>query len=209
MINFVNGPAVKTLHYHGELSAHAGMLRTPQSGNSIQHAVDLNMPWALDNGCYVSYDPPAILRMLARWRGLPGCKFAVVPDVVGDHESTMLLFRAWVGTYHALGYPPAFVLQNGVKIDAIPWGSISAIFIGGDTAFKFSDVVRKIVIEGKRRGKWIHMGRVNSRLRIRYARSIGCDSFDGTGCSIAPRQRITELLPAYTGNRQMNLWEML
>ena len=30
------------------------------------------------------------------------------------------------------------------------------------------------------RGKWVHMGRVNSTRRIRYAASIGCDSVDGT-----------------------------
>lgn len=209
MINFVNGPATSTYTYHGAHGAHAGMLRTPQSGNSIEHAVELGMPWALDNGCFISYDPPAIVRMLVRWRGLPGCTFAVVPDAVGDHDATMLLFRAWIGTYHALSYPPAFVLQNGVTTRAVPWDSSAAVFVGGDTAFKYSDVVREIISEAKRRGKWVHMGRVNSARRIRYAQSIGCDSFDGTGCSIAPRQRIAELLPAYTGSRQMNLWEML
>lgn len=209
MINFVNGPAQKTYAYHGAHSAHAGMLRTPQSGNSIEPAIALNMPWALDNGCFISYDPPAILRMLSRLRGLPGCKFAVVPDAVGNHGATMLLFRAWIGTYQSLGYRPAFVLQNGVTTSTVPWGSIAAVFIGGSTSFKFSDTVREIVMEAKQRGKWVHMGRVNSARRIRYAQSIGCDSFDGTGCSIAPFLRITELMPAYTGSRQMNLWEML
>ena len=34
--------------------------------------------------------------------------------------------------------------------------------------------------EAKRRRKWVHMGRVNSERRIRYAASIGCDSIDGT-----------------------------
>lgn len=121
----------------------------------------------------------------------------------------MLLFRAWISTYHALGYPAAFVLQNGVTGRDVPWDSVEAIFIGGDTAFKFSDTVREIVTEAKRRGKWVHMGRVNSARRIQYAQSIGCNSFDGTGCSIAPRQRIAELLPAYASPRQMNLWEIL
>lgn len=36
--------------------------------------------------------------------------------------------------------------------------------------------------EGKRRGLWIHGGRVNSRRRIRYMLGLGCvDSIDGTG----------------------------
>jgi hypothetical protein len=32
----------------------------------------------------------------------------------------------------------------------------------------------------KRAGKWVHMGRVNTDRRIRYAAAIGCDSIDGT-----------------------------
>jgi len=167
------------------------------------------MPWALDNGCYTNYDSSAIVRMLRWFRGLPGCKFAVVPDAIGDHDATLLLFRAWIGTYRALGYPPAFVLQNGVTLVDVPWDSVDAVFVGGSTDFKYSDVVREITKEAKRRGKWVHMGRVNSARRIRYAQSIGCDSFDGSGFSIAPRQRITELLPVYTANRQMNLWEAM
>lgn len=165
MINFVNGSAANTLRYHGDDSAYAGMLRTPESGNRVENAVELGMSWVLDNGCFSKYDPPAILRMLHRFRGVGGCKFATVPDVVGDHAATILLFRAWVGTYRALGYPPAFVLQDGVSIHTVPWDSIDAVFVGGSTAFKYSDQIREIVTEANRRNKWVHMGRVNSAAR--------------------------------------------
>lgn len=209
MINFVSGSADKTKEYHGKFWRHAGLLASPMSGNNARVAAALEMPWALDNYCFVRYDPVGIVRMLRRFRGVPGCKFAVVPDVVCDHDATLLLFRSWLGTYQRLGYPIAFVLQNGVSIEVVPWGSIDTVFIGGNTEFKFSQVVRDIVAEAKRRDKWVHMGRVNSIVRIQYAKSIGCDSFDGTGFSIAPRKRITQLLSSYTNDdRQMNLWEL-
>lgn len=210
VINFVQNSADKIHAYHGEYTHHAGLLRGPRSGNSVEKAIALNMPWALDNDCFSEYHPKRILRMLYKLRGLPGCKFAVVPDVVQDHEATLLLFKAWIGTYQALGYPPAFVLQNGVTLDTVPWGSISAIFIGGSTAFKYSETVREIVAVAKRHDLWVHIGRVNTPGRIRYSRSIGCDSFDGTACSIAPRKRIAELLPHYTASPtiyQLTIWD--
>ena len=36
----------------------------------------------------------------------------------------------------------------------------------------------------KRAGKWIHVGRVNSERRIRWAASLGADSIDGTGWAV-------------------------
>lgn len=208
MINFVNGSAANTLRYHGADSAHAGMLRTPESGNRVENAVKLGIRWALDNGCFSKYDTPAIVRMLHRCRGLPGCTFATVPDVVCDHDATLLMFRAWIGTYHALGYPPAFVLQNGVTKRSVPWDSIAAVFIGGNTAFKYTDTLREIVTEARLQNKWVHMGRVNSARRIIYAKSIGCDSFDGTGYSIEPGRISREKHLWSSSVRQMHLWEV-
>jgi hypothetical protein len=172
-----------------------GMMSTPFTGNTIMHAVNHDAVWCLDNGCFNRYEPQSIVRMLERWQGLKGCKFAVVPDVVCNHDETMLLFRAWIGTYTRLGYPAAFVLQNGVTPDSVPYGSIAAVFIGGDDQFKYNDTVREIVKRAKQRGLWVHMGRVNSARRIRYAAAIGCDSTDGTAVVRFQRQRLAELIP--------------
>ena len=58
---------------------------------------------------------------------------------------------------------------------------VRALFIGGATnEFKLGPEVEAIVAEGRQRGIWIHMGRVNSLRRLVYAASIGCDSIDGT-----------------------------
>jgi hypothetical protein len=209
VINFVQTSADRVHGYHGIHAAHAGLLRTPHSGHRVEKAIELGMVWAMDNGCFVRYEPENIIRMMQRFRGLAGCKFMVAPDVVGSHEETLILFRAWLGTIQSYGFPVAFVLQNGVTVDSVPYDSIAAVFIGGDTAFKYSEVVREIVKEAKRRGIWVHMGRVNTFGRITYALSIGCDSIDGTSTCIAPETNIKKQAPYYTGLRQMNLWEKL
>lgn len=179
MICFASGsPTIHRDRMAAYDAAHvAGQMSCPFARNHIAP----DMPWCLDNGCFNRYEPPAILRMLDKYRGIPGCVFATVPDMVGDHDATRLLFAAWLGTYQRYGYPPAFVLQDGIAGAAdVPWDSLAAVFIGGSTRFKYSDTVRVIVAEAKRRGKWVHMGRVNTRKRIEYAASIDCDSTDGS-----------------------------
>lgn len=160
---------------------YCGLLTGPFSNFDPRTARAYDGLWAADNGCFLpGYQPERILSMLQRYRGVAGCKFVVVPDAVQDAQSTMQMFGAWVGTYHRFGFPPALVLQNGIEHYRIQWDSLACVFIGGDDAFKYSDTVRHIVTEAKRRGKWVHNGRVNTPERILYSRSIGCDSFDGT-----------------------------
>lgn len=88
----------------------------------------------------------------------------------------------------------AFVLQNGIEEvwqqhgerTFHDWEDIEALFIGGDTRFKFSPIIAEIVQTARRRGVWIHMGRVNSVRRLEYACAIGCDSCDGSGMARFP-----------------------
>jgi hypothetical protein len=54
--------------------------------------------------------------------------------------------------------------------------------LAGSTEYKLSAEMADICREGKRRGLWIHGGRVNSRRRSRYMLGLECvDSIDGTG----------------------------
>ena len=48
--------------------------------------------------------------------------------------------------------------------------------------------------EAKRRGKQVHMGRVNSARRYRYAEAIGCDSADGTYIAFGPDVNLPKVL---------------
>lgn len=167
---------------------HCGLFTGPRSRFRPESALALGAAWAADNDCYQRYDPASILRMLHAYRGLPKCLFVVVPDVVGNAIETTLLFQSWIGTYQRLGYPAAYVAQNGVEAVRVPWDSFGTLFIGGTTPFKFSRVVYDLVQEARQRGKHVHNGRVNTARRVKYSHAIGCDSFDGTGYTIEPRR---------------------
>lgn len=165
---------------------HLGRLIQPRHTSSIERTAASGVPWAADNDCYQALDVAAYTAMLERIQGLPGCLFVTCPDVVGDHEATLRQFRRHAPGLARRGLPIAFVLQDGCTINEVPWWDVAAVFIGGSTEFKLSSRCEEIVRYAKalRRGYmdpvWVHMGRVNSRKRIRYAQEIGCDSADGT-----------------------------
>jgi hypothetical protein len=124
------------------------------------------------------------------------CLFATAPDVVADAAATLELSAPMLPRIAKLGYRPALVAQDGLEDLAVPWAEFDALFIGGTTAWKVGDAAAALAIEAKRRGKWVHMGRVNSLRRMRYAESIGCDSADGTLLRFDPSRR-PDLWAAY------------
>lgn len=139
-------------------------------------------PWAADNGRYSApqdYTDERYLAWLARMP-VESCLFATAPDVVGDAGATLALSAPMFAPIRALGYRVAFVGQDGQEHLPVPWDDFDALFIGGTTTWKLGESAAQLAREAKRRGKWVHMGRVNSLRRMRYAESIGCDSADGT-----------------------------
>jgi hypothetical protein len=86
------------------------------------------------------------------------------------------------------------VAQDGLESLPVPWGDFDALFIGGTTGWKLGPHAREIAAEAKRRGKWVHMGRVNSERRCRYAAAIGCDSVDGTKLVFGPDVNLPQVL---------------
>jgi len=161
--------------------ARLGALLRPGNGNRPGAK-----PWAADNGAFGNFDPRAFVQMLGHVSGKPGCLWVAAPDVVCDAAATLRLFDKWEPVLRELGFPVALVAQNGIGETAIPWDRLDCLFLGGDDAFKLGAEGRAVAIDAKRRGKLLHMGRVNSLERIRYALSIGCDSFDGTAWSRWP-----------------------
>jgi hypothetical protein len=108
--------------------------------------------------------------------------FAAAPDVLGDARATLDRSIPVLPEIRKMGFKAALVAQDGLEflMSEIPWDALDVIFTGGSTEWKLGAGARLIVGEAKRRGKWVHMGRVNSRKRLRYAASIGVDSVDGT-----------------------------
>lgn len=150
------------------------------------------------------------------------CQFAAAPDVVGDAAATLERSRPWLSRIRRLGMPAALVAQNGLEYLAVPWDEFDVLFLGGCVEcdehgptlspikrgtrrffcpvceaeifeWKLSAAARKLVAEARRRGKRVHCGRVNSRVRLQYAKDIGCDSVDGTYIAFGPTKNLARM----------------
>lgn len=160
---------------------HLGYLAVPLEDFRSKFLTETGMDYAADNGCFNALDRKRFLRMLgeiAEFDRKP--LFVTAPDVVSDHVETLRRFRVWGPVIRELGLPVALVGQDGLTTDTTPWGNFDAFFVGGSTDWKLGKEARQLAIEAKDRGLWVHMGRVNSFRRMRYAKAIGCDSFDGS-----------------------------
>lgn len=185
-----------------------GYLATPRDRTRPEHALKSGMVWAMDNYAYSGFDAESFMSMLERYKELPKPLWVTAPDVVGDAMETLRLFHYWQYTIRRYSYPTAFVAQDGLEQLSIPWGAIDCLFIGGSTEWKLGAACRRIVAEAKRQGKWVHMGRVNSNTRIRYAQLIGCDSVDGSGYARFTNDNVPRAIP-YLRTKQMSFQQML
>lgn len=152
----------------------------PRNYQRMSDSVRAGFLWAADNDAYSGFDAGRYRRMLDALEGVPGCLFVACPDVVADATATFNLFLKWGKELLVRGFPLGYVAQDGASAADLPWNAISALFIGGSDAYKLGEDAGLLVKEAKERGKWVHMGRVNTWRRIQYAASIGCDSVDGT-----------------------------
>jgi hypothetical protein len=84
-------------------------------------------------------------------------------------------------------------LQNGCAADEVPWGAIDAVFVGGDNRFKLRQSAG-LIEAARQRGKAVHIGRVNTLRRLRYAFDLGADTVDGTAYSMYPATHLPTAL---------------
>jgi hypothetical protein len=183
-----SGPKVREAMDTGLL----GQIVTPAAGNRL----GAGRAWCADNAAFTGGYPgdDAYLAWLSeRASAAADCRFAVAPDVPFDAAATLKLSGPMLPRIRALGYPAALCAQDGLEDLTVPWDDFDVLFIAGSTAWKLSKAARDITYEAKRRGKWIHMGRVNSFRRLQYAASIGCDSCDGTYLAFGPDTNLPRL----------------
>jgi hypothetical protein len=170
------------------------MIATPAQGNPVPEGVE----WCADNGCFGKGYPgdDKWLAWLASYttEQISRCRFATAPDVVGDAEATLARSLPFLPKIRALGYPAALVGQDGLELLDVPWDEFDCLFLGGSTEWKLGPHAARLVGEAKARGKWVHMGRVNSQKRMEYATAIGCDSADGTALVFDPTGRLKDVL---------------
>lgn len=186
MLILVSG-ASRVVNEYQSRSAYIGRLIVPGSWNSLDALHIRPQRAALDNGAFKQFDEKRFVRLLERCRPHAGdFLFVAAPDKVGDADATLQLFNLWEPVIHSLGFRVALVSQDGLRHKDTPWDRFDAMFIGGSTEWKLGNSARSLAGYAKALGKWLHMGRVNTRTRMDYAYSIGCDSIDGTGVSKWP-----------------------
>jgi N12 class adenine-specific DNA methylase len=113
-------------------------------------------------------------------------RFVVAPDAIkrgptgeflgGDADATLKQFPQWADHIHHLGFPAAFVAQNGMenRLDEMPWDKMDVLFIGGDDAWKEGKLDdpqerarwHEMLQEAEERKIPVHFGRVNSARRF-------------------------------------------
>ncbi|MFD8560656.1 hypothetical protein ACFV1N_25565 [Streptosporangium canum] len=184
-----------------------GMIATPAQGNLLPEGV----VWGADNGCYTNAypgDEPFLKWLTAHAAHASRCLFAAAPDVVGDAAATLARAAPLLPRIRAAGLPAALVAQDGLEDMAVPWASLDVLFLGGSTSWKLGPGARSLTRQALERGRAVHMGRVNSRRRMRYAAEIGCRSVDGTLITYGPDVHLPRLLSWVREVRnEMPLWQ--
>lgn len=174
-------------------------LRTPLT----QYKVG-GIPYGLDNGAFTDFNRVIWERMALAAYDDPLCKWVVMPDVVGNAEATTEMF--W--QYHAQGHTEklAYVIQNGVTDEMIPWNFIDCIFVGGDNVFKDGQLARDICIEAKCNDYDVHVGRVNGPQRFSSWFDFA-DTCDGSGLAKydASLERLVRIIKSYQNTKQLKL----
>lgn len=177
-----------------EYAAEFGYIQTMDNADgTFRKPIEAGYRWMLDNGVFSGrFDADKWQRHLVRWRDYTTtCIGVVVPDVlhrtetgvIGDWRATVRQFQEYAPIVKDYGYPVAFVSQDGLPVDAAPWADFDVLFIGGSDQHKLTESW-PLIAEAQRRGKWVHVGRVNSEARCRLFWMA--DSWDGTDLSHGP-----------------------
>lgn len=170
----------KIAEYRKRYDEDFGQLRTP--GTNYALSDDPAVEWAADNYFFTEQDIEKWQRWVARFNENRARRplFVTLPDIVGDAQRTLELFRAFKLDMNEL--PRALVIQDGIQYVTIPWDDVDAVFIGGTDRFKNSPEAYNVARTAKILRKHVHVGRVNTALRLRNWSKLA-DTCDGSGAS--------------------------
>lgn len=172
------------IYLSGKVVAGMPAIITPAMG----HIPEAEIPWAADTGCFArpeAHDDDRYLAWLAA-RPAETCLFATAPDRFDDGPATLAVAIPILPRIRALGIPAALVAQTGMTGATVPWDLFDVLFVGGPDRWQHSEDLAQLVYEARRRGKRIHVGRVNGWRRLSWAAAIGADSADGTFLAFGP-----------------------
>jgi hypothetical protein len=189
----------------GQWHRSLGQLFTPRMLSGLDITEGCGIGWAADNDCFSGFDQDRYLDMLEAITYRAGCLFVTCPDVVADANATLRLFEQWqpvlecvwasvnehdVDPGQLAHQPIGFVAQDGQEELPVPWEHFQALFVGGSTQWKLGPHATTLIRQAKQRGKWVHVGRVNTLRRITWFKALEVDSIDGTGFARFSRARL-------------------
>jgi hypothetical protein len=133
----------------------------------------------------------------------------VIPDIVGGGHRSLEFSLSWIERLR--GFRRLLLaVQDGMSRDDVTpilkGNPRMGIFLGGSTDWKLRTMYDWGLLACAAR-RWYHVGRVNSRRRIRLVAESGADSFDGTSATMysitlprldAARQQPSLLVPSCT-----------
>lgn len=202
MILLVSG-ATATIRKHAD-SPHLGRLIQPRNGNDVAELATCGLPAGADNDALAGVNVDDLLDLWDRLKDVNGdwLKFVTAPDAAMltssgprvDWPATLWQWPMWRRALVKRGLPPAIVAQDGATVDSVPWDEIAALFVGGSTRWKMSQSTALLIRVAAKRGKWVHVGRINSMYRIGHFDQLPVDSFDGGQFSMFPDTYIPKYL---------------
>lgn len=175
-----------------------GRLLVPDMQDGAPRTEKGGIPFAADNGGFWGVDEAKYKQMCEKLAAQDVHPLWVtVPDVLihpedgppyGDWKATANRYDQWQPYLAHLGLPAALVAQDGLDSPEglawleQRWDTMSCVFIGGSDDFKLGPGAAKIAQLAHDHGKLVHVGRVNTHMRVSYARDIlHADSLDGAG----------------------------
>jgi hypothetical protein len=168
-----------------------GVLVQPHQHNHRGFGPATGLHTVFDNAAFSNPDARAFWNLMVDGWDLAGAiDWIACPDVVCCHGMTLVQWHAFRAELEyeigCVPVPLAFVLQNGVEddLESVPWDDAAAVFLGGDDDFKLGAAGRVCARESQKRGKPLHVGRVNSVSRLLYCRDVlNAASCDGRNWS--------------------------
>ena len=152
-----------------------------------------DLKYAIDNGAWschqrgIPFDESAFYQLVRRHG--QDADFIVLPDIVAGGMASLELSYSWIPRLRAMlpvrSEPSIFLLpvQDGMRARDIGKIFIEykniGIFLGGTTEWKLKEMYAWGMV-AHAWGRWYHIGRVNTKKRIKLAAEAGADSIDGT-----------------------------
>jgi hypothetical protein len=158
-------------------------------------AIEAGAQWMLDNGAFTGKWTLVLwLRELwAHRQYRHNCLGVMIPDVLSNWKATLWRFLLWWWIPKLMGYPVALVSQDGLTSYWVPWPLLDCLFIGGSDTHKRGPEATRLGLAARERGKWVHVGRVNSGpAMVQYW--PWADSYDGTTFSHHPTQQVDSIV---------------